>query len=453
MEYRAPDLFLGNIEFGTDLDLWSAGCVVAEIWLGGKILFNPHNQDTAKDVGIVCRGHVGLLGEPKGKARDWFAQLPLWSFWETNCPGLAGSPTKMSELTQDAKEFRAIPEQARDLVLQFLRWGPQERLKAESALRLPIFAPPPLLLRIQKVRGKHGLGSIASGKIQPDLLNYLQEDPAWQVLHAKAKSTHFDAHCRCMSAEEGLRLLKAEFPGYVDAQKPPKSLNLNSDANLKPIPPLRLRQFGKALRRRSQLWLNSLSEKIRFALGDAKLPVRDLPNGSLFLDEEFADNALVYASVQILKVGARDDGWHTDGGASLLHAGLTVFGSRYLDVDVGQGREGCISLYQEPGSFYIGNLCALDHDARHVENPVGCKGDGPDRVEIAVMFRSDVFREVRARKKNTCPGPKELFSLVNDETAKHLDAEPFFLPDLSEVLAESSDSRSASVASRSASVA
>ena len=69
MEYRAPDLFLGNIEYGTDLDLWSAGCMVAEIWLGGKILFNPHNQDTAGDVGIVFRGHVALLGEPAGEAR------------------------------------------------------------------------------------------------------------------------------------------------------------------------------------------------------------------------------------------------------------------------------------------------------------------------------------------------------------------------------------------------
>ena len=90
MEYRAPDLFFGNIEFGTDLDLWSAGCVVAEIWLGGKILFNPHNQDTAKDVGIVCRGHVALLGEPKGEARDWLARLPLWPFWKMICPGRRG---------------------------------------------------------------------------------------------------------------------------------------------------------------------------------------------------------------------------------------------------------------------------------------------------------------------------------------------------------------------------
>ena len=232
-------------------------------------------------------------------------------------------------------------------------------------------------------------------------------------------------------------MLKAEFPGYVDTQRPPKCLSLNSDRDLKPIPPRRLRQFGKALRRRAQLWLKKLSKKIHKALSAGKVPARDLANGRPFLDEDFADNALVYASAQILKVGARDDGWHTEGGASLLHAGLTLFGSRFLDVDVGEGRERCISLLQEPGSFYIGNLCALDHDARHVENPAGCWGDGPDRLQIAVMFRSDVFRESRARRKDSCPGPSELFHVVNEETAKHLVEEPFFLPVLSEVLEES----------------
>ena len=92
-----------------------------------------------------------------------------------------------------------------------------------------------------------------------------------------------------------------------------------------------------------------------------------------------------------------------------------------------------------PGSFYIGNLCALDHDARHVENPAGCWGEGPDRVQIAVMFRSDLFRESRSRRKDAIPGPAELFELVNDETAKHLAQVPFFLPVLSEVLADSAD--------------
>ena len=191
--------------------------------------------------------------------------------------------------------------------------------------------------------GKHGLGSIASGDLQTELLDYIQNDPGWLGMRAEAKRTHF-APSLCMSGKEGALGLKAEFPGYVDAKWPPKCLSLNSDKDLQPIPPRRLRQFGMAVRRRARPWLNQLSQRIRDAVKARKLPARAMANGEVFVDEELADNALVDSSVQILKVGAREDGWHTDGEASLLHAGLTIFGNRFLDVDVGEGRESCISL-------------------------------------------------------------------------------------------------------------
>ena len=72
-------------------------------------------------------------------------------------------------------------------------------------------------------------------------------------------------------------------------------------------------------------------------------PWTSFPNAPPFMDEDLSDNAFAYASVQVLKVGEREDGWHTDGGASLLHAGLTIFGSRQLLVKV-KGEEGRISL-------------------------------------------------------------------------------------------------------------
>ena len=57
------------------------------------------------------------------------------------------------------------------------------------------------------------------------------------------------------------------------------------------------------------------------------------------------------------------------------------------------------------------------------------------RLQIAVMIRSDVFRELRARKKNSTPGPVEFFHVVNRTVAQHLADVPVALPDLTEVLA------------------
>ena len=141
--------------------------------------------------------------------------------------------------------------------------------------------------------------------------------------------------------------------------------------------------------------------------------------------------------MQVCKVGEREDGWHTDGGASLLHAGLTIFGSRQLHVKL-KNKTGCISLDQRPGSFYVGNLCALEHNVVHGATSPGSWGDGPpeSQVQIMVMLRSDLFREIRARTINACPGPHELFRIVNRETARHLAEVPFPLPDLATVLAE-----------------
>ena len=86
-------------------------------------------------------------------------------------------------------------------------------------------------------------------------------------------------------------------------------------------------------------------------------------NGQSILQEDFADNAFAYVSIQLMQPGVRDDGWHTDGGCSLLHASVTLFGTRSVDVKV-EGKPQ-VTLDQKPGSFYVGNLSALEHSVRH----------------------------------------------------------------------------------------
>ena len=201
--------------------------------------------------------------------------------------------------------------------------------------------------------------------------------------------------------------------------------------------PARFRQFAMALKRRNKAWLQSLTSRIRVEIYKHGLPEEFLQtNGKTFLEEDLADNAFAYASTQIVRVGEREDGWHTDGGCSLLHISLTGCGER--EVSVSLEEQGCISLPQRPGSIYLGNMCALNHNVVHNARSPGCYGEGTDEgpVQITVMLRSDVFRAARARKKNATPGPKELFRIVNTETAKHLAEESFTLPTLSAVLAE-----------------
>ena len=138
---------------------------------------------------------------------------------------------------------------------------------------------------------------------------------------------------------------------------------------------------------------------------------------------------------RLSKFGEREDGWHTDGGCSLLHASLAIFGERSVSVNLQE--QGCISLPQRPGSFYLGNLVALSHNVVHGAHAPGSFGEGPEaeQVRIAVMLRSDVFRAARARIINATPGPSEFLRIVNGVTANHV-ADVSQLPDLSAVVAE-----------------
>jgi len=180
---------------------------------------------------------------------------------------------------------------------------------------------------------------------------------------------------------------------------------------------------------------------VRAEIQRQHLPTQFLQtNGAPFMEEDLADNAFVYASVQFMKIGKRKDGWHTDGGASLLHASLTLFGSRSVLVKVEkEGGSETICLPQRPGSFYVGNMCAMEHNVAHGSQTEGSFGNGPQekRSQVAVMLRTDVFRQARARTLNSTPGPVELYRIVNDETARHLAEKPLHLPDLAAVMAES----------------
>ena len=139
---------------------------------------------------------------------------------------------------------------------------------------------------------------------------------------------------------------------------------MNSDTDLKLVPSKRVAAFVRAVRKKWRCWNQQLGAKMREAVHREGMPSEIYnKNGQPILEEEFADNAFAYASIQLMRPGARDDGWHTDGGCSLLHASVTIFGTRSVEVKV-EGRPP-VTLKQEPGSFYVGNFAALEHNVRH----------------------------------------------------------------------------------------
>ena len=432
-EYRSPEVFLGSLHFGKGLDLWSLGCVAAELFLR-RPLFQPktNTQDEELHARKIIDSHFEFLGvpSPNTSAHRWMKSLPRFA---ELCDSKKQHLAKHNA-NKPSERLIGCPRQLADFVDQVLQWQPQDRPSAASASEHAFLNSPVLSVATAVSKGKHGLGSIVEGSLDEDVLEYLQNDPAWAQFHAESLRKDSENSGALSLGEKDLGM-KHEFVGYIDADAPPRCRSLNGDAQLGLIRSERLVSFVKALRRRLKNWLDQLTVRVRNEIVRQGLPPEFLcGNGQLFLNEDFAENAFAYASVQLMKSGEREDGWHTDGGASLLHASLTVFGNRQVQVKLEDGR--CISLPQRPGSFYIGSMCALEHNVQHSEHPVGCYGEPSEQVQIAVMLRCDVFRAARARKKNCTPGPAEVFRIVNDEVAKHLAEQALSLPDLAGVLAE-----------------
>ena len=115
----------------------------------------------------------------------------------------------------------------------------------------------------------------------------------------------------------------------MDEENPPKCRSLNSDKDLELLQSERFPPFARALRKKWRPWLQQLGGKMREAVRTDGMPASIYKkNGKPILEEDFADNAFAYASIQLMQPGARDDGWHTDGGCSLRHASATIFGTR-----------------------------------------------------------------------------------------------------------------------------
>ncbi|CCU98886.1 unnamed protein product [Malassezia sympodialis ATCC 42132] len=124
--YRAPELLLGARQYGPEVDMWSVGCIFAEL-LQKEPLFPGKNE--ADQVSKI----FFLLGQPSEANWRGYSKLP-------NVPTRIRAPTR-SHLSH---RFRYCTEATRDLLQRMLTYDPSCRITAEEALQHPYFTEPPL---------------------------------------------------------------------------------------------------------------------------------------------------------------------------------------------------------------------------------------------------------------------------------------------------------------------
>jgi mitogen-activated protein kinase 1/3 len=122
--YRAPELLLASDEYTAAIDMWSAGCLLAELY-SRKPIFP--GRDVKNQIEVICQ----IVGKPTSeemkeipnrRAREFLTSLPDFP------------KADLRQLLPDA-----CP-QAIDLITKLLEFDPRNRLSANAALEHPFVA-------------------------------------------------------------------------------------------------------------------------------------------------------------------------------------------------------------------------------------------------------------------------------------------------------------------------
>ncbi|EAU39217.1 conserved hypothetical protein [Aspergillus terreus NIH2624] len=125
--YRPPEILFGYRGYSTALDLWAAGCVVAEaLAVGHKQLFD--SGPVGSDLSLVYSIFV-TLGTPDAESWPETKKLPDWNKVEFH-----RYPAKPWE-----DILKGASSRGRDLVSKLVRYESSERMSATEALQHPYF--------------------------------------------------------------------------------------------------------------------------------------------------------------------------------------------------------------------------------------------------------------------------------------------------------------------------
>ncbi|KXS22109.1 protein serine/threonine kinase [Gonapodya prolifera JEL478] len=120
--YRAPDVLMGSRQYSTSIDLWSAGCIMAEMAFGRPLFCGNSVRDQLMRI-------FKYLGTPTEQTWPGVSNLPDW---KNDFPIYERQPLESILPKLDPAGI--------DLLSRLIQYPPERRISAADALRHAFFA-------------------------------------------------------------------------------------------------------------------------------------------------------------------------------------------------------------------------------------------------------------------------------------------------------------------------
>eukprot|EP01125_Pyxidicula_operculata_P007410 TRINITY_DN251_c1_g2_i1.p1 TRINITY_DN251_c1_g2~~TRINITY_DN251_c1_g2_i1.p1 ORF type:complete len:840 (+),score=194.96 TRINITY_DN251_c1_g2_i1:24-2543(+) len=127
--YRPPELLLGSENYGVEVDIWSAGCILAELLLLDRKALFP-GESEMEQLELIFK----LMGTPTESVWPDMKYLPWYRLYHP----------KQIHSSNFKNKFKNFPDSATNLLSQLLTLDPKRRISAKQALESDFFTTLPL---------------------------------------------------------------------------------------------------------------------------------------------------------------------------------------------------------------------------------------------------------------------------------------------------------------------
>jgi cyclin-dependent kinase 2 len=125
--YRAPEILLGQTKYATPLDIWSLGCIVAEMATGQALFPGDSEIDTIFKIFRVLGTPTDEVWPGVSSLRDYKKEFPKWE------------DTQLADVRAAGPALGAAGV---DLLQCCFKYNPVDRLSAHRLLLHPFFETP-----------------------------------------------------------------------------------------------------------------------------------------------------------------------------------------------------------------------------------------------------------------------------------------------------------------------